>query len=466
MYLQHILHFGIVCLSLMGMAASPALSKQVLYKCPYLKNDAMQTTSEMRQGYNGWFFRIGDLEQHFALTKEPLHFMERLNEALNKRGSSLVFLSVPSRGMVGRHYLTQNEPEFERFEYERALKSYEERLQQLRERGILAPNMITLTSDPSKMPDSNPYFFKRDHHWRPEGSRHAARTLATALENEEKFKNIKKADYTTFVESDDEMEAEMALESQRLCLSDIPSEPFKRYRTQLDLGKGSDALFGEISESDPVVLIGSSYSAMPEFNFDGFLMEHTGLEIANRAISAGQLFNAITSYTSSPQFHEENPPFIIWEAPSVYDLNVDSFFAFRQIVPAVHGPCSGPNKLAETELKLDGKGTYNLLDIDAAKKVSGNNYYFFIQSSNKGFAKFTLLLDYDDGDGEWFPIDRTQHFENSGWYFVELDEDIESNLVKANLESLSDMNTSLKVSLCRVPEPAQMANQPTPTQEG
>ena len=58
-------------------------------------------------------------------------------------------------------------------------------------------------------------------------------------------------------------------------------------------------------------------------------------------------------------------------------------------------------------------------------------------------------LDYDNEDGEWFLVDRSQHFNNAGWFFIEIDDEIEGSLVKITLDELPALTTTLYARLCK-----------------
>ncbi len=435
---------------------SVASADQVLYQCPDLANAQKRTMAEMTQGMNGWFFRIsGDLKEDYDLMPEAARYMTRLAEAMKVRGTQMVFLSVPPRGIAGQAFFDDTQPAQSNYAVKEVETSYQEMLAKLRATGMLVPDLMKLSTD---APDTKtPFFFKRDHHWTPFGARQAAEAIAAALKDDPAYKALKPATYQTTETGKLEMRHTMANEIQRLCSSQIPSEPYPEFETRLQAaaGSGEDALFGDSAGADPTVLVGSSFSAQANFNFDGFLSEATGMEIANYALSAGLLFNAIVSYTASPDFAGANPPFLIWEAPGIYDLNQNSTPFFRQILPAIAGDCGPEKAIASGTLDVK-KGEGGLLfPLDPAQKISGSHYYIYVESSNRGLAKFTLQLDYDDGDGEWFQVDRSEHFNNTGRFFVELDDEISSNLKEVHIQQLSNVNTSLTARLCTTSTPTK-----------
>ena len=430
------------------LASSPMQALAGEFTCPDLGNKDKQTINEMVQGKEGWFFRLaGDLETEFQLRQEARGYLTRLQQGLAKRGTQTVFLSVPPRGVSAYQLLDKDDPRQARYDGKTTGDAYGALLTDIRETGMIVPDLREASlATPG---EARSFFFRRDHHWTPEGARAAAKALKTTLTDLPAYQALKPKTYETKTIGKEEMKHTMALELQRLCTSDIPGEPFTLYETQL-VASGADALFGDAGgENKSSVLVGSSFSDKKEFNFDGFIAQETGLDIANFALSAGLLFNALVSYTSSPQFDKMKPPFLIWEAPGNYDLNKDTSKFFRQIIPATHGICDKKHAIATAEMQVTaGKGG-PLLKLDAAKKVSGHSYYIVLTSSNNGMAKFTLQMDYDDGDGEWFTVDRSEFFKNHGRFFVELTDEIESALTSVTIEGMDNLNTNLTARVCK-----------------
>lgn len=430
--------------------AHAASAESILFKCPDLANKEKQTIAEMTQGFDGFFFRIsGDMRQDYAIMPEAQEYFERMAKALANRGTQLVFISVPSRGIAGQAFLDKSQLPQKEFDAKATENSYLDMLDRIRKVGVQIPSLVDISHD--EPGTSEPYFFKRDHHWTSWGAQKSAQVIAEMIKKHPNYKKVKPLEYETSVTSEAQMKHTMAEEIQRLCTDEIPAEPFPVSTTRLNASTGEDALFGDSGGGvDSSVLVGSSFSATENFNFDGFLADATGLEIANYAISAGLLFNSIVSYTSSPDFVKTHPPFLFWEAPGIYDLNKDTSKFFRQIIPAIHGDCGEGKAVASGKLQIENGRGGILLQADTARKIFGKNYYLFLESSSRALAKFTLELDYEDGDGEWFTVDRSEHFNNTGRFFVELIDEIESPLVKVTLEQPSNVNADVTARICKI----------------
>ena len=456
---------GALPCSLYAQAAVTQEKAETTFTCPYLKDKKKQTIGEMVQGYDGWFFRLqGDLREDFDLYSEAETYMRRLVTGLKARGTSMVFLSVPSKGIVEYAHVNAHLPELRGYQVEYARASYHHFVKSLAATGLIVADVQDVL-DVHPTPQTA-FFFKRDHHWTPDGARIAATALGTAIRSTPAYHSMTPATYRTEQSGTQKMKDKMALELQRLCNTEMPPETYTTYQTILQAGnaKGEEALFGKAGGGESSVLVGSSYSAEPEFNFDGFLSEATGLPIANHAISGGLLFNALISYASSAAFEKEHPPFLIWEAPASDNLNDNPSLAFRQILPALHGECSGDNIIASaTRTMKAGVIEGPLLSFKPEQQIKGQHYYVFITNPNPSLTSFTLNADYDDGDGEWFSIDRGEYFTNTGRFFIELSNEIKSNLTSLSVERASNVNTTLQVKLCRVPDEPLSKTQPKGT---
>ena len=417
-----------------------------LYNCPDLQNKEKSSIATMTQGLDGWFFReSADLKDEYRLLGESKAYLTNLAKAFANRGTSLVVAVTPTRGIAGQAFLDKTKPAQKSFDVVMAENSFNEYIKMLNDTGVIAPNLAKPSQQ--KSADGTYFFLIRDHHWSADGAKMAALTINDAIKNNAKYKTLTKKKYTTAEAGIRTMKEIMGLELQKLCTSELPADKFMSYKTSLVDSGSADDLFGD-GGGEPSVLIGSSFSALKRFNFDGFLSEATGLEIANHALSAGGLFNAIISYTASKQFTKSKPPFLFWEVSGVEDINNDTANYFRQIIPAIYGEC-GDKAITTNKINIKNGAAQKLISASADKKISGDDYYMFLDASNRGLAKFTLQIDYDDGDGEWFTLDRSEHFKNEGRFFIELNSDIESNVTDITIDAMDNINTDLEIAICK-----------------
>lgn len=427
------------------------LAGQKEFSCPKLALREKTDYGTFLQGYNGWFFREeADFLENFNLFSEARFYMSRLEEALKRRGTTFVFMTIPPRAWVGQKYLDEEDPVMKEFSMERSKRNFQDYLKTLSGLGIVTADLSPYMDQVSK--DGEGYFYKRDHHWTPYGSELSAKAMRDAMEKIPEYTAMPKKEYTSTLKEMQEYKLAMAQHIQRICERDLPPEPLPFYVTRLKSTDSADDLFGDADTGSPTILVGTSFSAQEMFNFDGFLQQYLGIEIANFAMAGGGLYNSILSLTSAAEFEEMKPPFFIWEAPSHYDLNSNSSNAFRQIVPGVFGACKGKSVLETHTVSVGANSTTEILNLPPDKKISGANYYIYLNTPNLALAKFTLQMDYDDGDGEWFPIDRSSHFRNTGRFFVELSDEIDNGaLTSVSLINPLPVNADIEIRLCAAP---------------
>jgi alginate O-acetyltransferase complex protein AlgJ len=88
-----------------------------------------------------------------------------------------------------------------------------------------------------------------------------------------------------------------------------------------------NALFGD--QSFPVALVGTSYSANPQWNFEGFLKEALQTDILNAADEGRGPFETMKDYLEDDSFATNPPDLIVWEIPERY-LSVSYELAMKK----------------------------------------------------------------------------------------------------------------------------------------
>lgn len=449
------------CIGGIGLALSgttaPADARPA-FSCVPLESTS-DTANPMTQGLNGWFFRTNsDLEEDFYLAEETKDLFTRLVEAGQQRGITLVFVPVPPRGLLAANHLRRDAARQLRYDPAETSDTFHGFVKELRSTGLVVPDVLQAAN--RRTADAGPgFFFKRDFHWTPAGAQATARAVAEELRKLPLFGQLQTAEFSTQARSEQSLKYIMAMDIQRHCEDFLPPETFTEYETSMrepvassSAGDNAD-LFGAPAGADELVLLGTSFSDLAQFNFDGALSEHTGLAVANYSISAGGAYNAMLSYLSAPGFEEAAPALIVWEAPSYLAFNKLSPTALRQAIPAMYGDCTGTRAVASSRVKLSpGDEKPLLIDLpSAATQVSGSGYYLRLRTRNLAFARFTLRIEYEDDDFEWFTFDRTEHFDNRGQFFVEFSDDVSSAVTRVVLTRAPQTPLDLQVDVCRSP---------------
>src|SRR5690606_34278317 len=103
----------------------------------------MSSFTTLVQGQDDWLFRTDlDLMTNFSTPPEGLAQLKRLNDALKARGTQLVIVYQPTRGLVHHNRLSQNGRAA--FNFEAAASSYRKALADFHKLGIVAPDLSPL----------------------------------------------------------------------------------------------------------------------------------------------------------------------------------------------------------------------------------------------------------------------------------------------------------------------------------
>ncbi|KAF1029651.1 MAG: putative alginate O-acetylase AlgJ [Pseudomonas sp.] len=161
-------------------------------------------------------------------------------------------------------------------------------------------------------------FLRTDTHWTPDGAEVAAKQLArtiaakTLLSGEprqfvtEAQKTVPhKGDLRLFLPLDPLFENLMP-----------PKEPLQKRVTHPAQSEGDDALFADTDA--PVALVGTSYSANPNWNFVGALKQALHNDVVNYSEDGHGPIRPMLAYLKSEDFKNSPPQVLIWEFPERY----------------------------------------------------------------------------------------------------------------------------------------------------
>ena len=276
--------------------------------------DFLDNFLTLKQGNKGWLFRDEDLKTSFGPNNAGLTGLMRLKNNLEKYGTQLVMVPIPTRGIIHPEQLGALS-----YDVQQGRLTYQRFLENLRKIGIVVPKLHFLFTKPRK----NLLFFARDHHWNHNGARQIAKLTSKALVANPAYAKLTKNNFKTRYAGNQNNNGSLQRAAETICGSAYPNEIYKEYRTE------------NIDDVDPfaegqapqVVLVGTSNSnGNLHFNFDGFIRQYSHLDIINFAESGGGYGGAIKQYLTSEHFKNTPPLFIIWELPSYYSLSNGDFF--------------------------------------------------------------------------------------------------------------------------------------------
>ncbi len=160
-------------------------------------------------------------------------------------------------------------------------------------------------------------YLKTDTHWTQEGARVAAKQVAAAAHT---FNNLDLPPGT--------FESEPTAAGKRdgdlaryLPGAGVAPEPFKAWKTSATVsvaGTGSmQDLLGD-APAPAVTLVGTSYSANPSWNFDGFLKEALKSDVLNMAEEGQGPLVVMDKYLAGNGIKDSPPKLLVWEIPERY----------------------------------------------------------------------------------------------------------------------------------------------------
>lgn len=162
-----------------------------------------------------------------------------------------------------------------------------------------------------------PVFFRTDTHWTPHGANLVAQEVARSVPVVHSWEatdfQLQEADTVSFwgdlvsFVTDEDYGDLAGLEQENTRLWEA-IEPETELISDLF---GADSAF-------PVVLVGSSYSANPNWSFAEFLKAHLAVDVLNVAEEGQGPGTPMFKYLESDEFADEKPVLVIWEFPTRY----------------------------------------------------------------------------------------------------------------------------------------------------
>ncbi len=439
--------------------ASPTAAAEPHYRCDRLTAQSEHSSDQddiLSQGRDGWFFRAEntDLDEFFVLDSESLAYVARLGAVLRERGTRLVLMAVPTRALVAYDQLDAAVPLQGRYARRDALAEYRAYIAAFRKAGLdvvdLDPEMLRTRMGPA-------FYLKRDLHWTPQGAKLAAQIAAAEIDRLLGAKASEgRASYVTRQTRVEPMTGRLQTMINQFCDDAVPAQEVTVFSTEREGAAGGtgaaseQALFGDDAGGGPqVVLVGTSFSATPTFNFPGFLSQALGRSVLDYSISAGGLSTSMLSYLETSDFDRDPPDVLLWEFLGYHPFEEDGV-AFRQMIAAAAGTCTGTERLV-TEARAEVTGAGDLLTVpDGVPPVTGSGGYLALEIPDRTVRRFTLELEYADRDADIVTIDQAPPYESSSRFFLELSGDFGAPLRAVRIRGLpEDRTLAISASVCR-----------------
>lgn len=254
------------------------------------------------------FDAVANGEQNEA---DNLAIIEGVRDTLKKQGTQLVLAIVPAKTRLYPEHIGDTKPS--------ALHTdlYQQFHAQVNQAGIIAPDLLAPLQGAK---DKGQVFLRTDTHWTPMGAEVVAQQLGEAISQktplsgdpqtfvtEAKSSEPYKGDLTNFLPLD-------PLFSNLLPKpDDLQQRSTNPAQTE---GDGGDALFADNSVA--VGLVGTSYSANPNWNFAGALKQALHSDVVNYAEDGHGPILPMLKYLQTDAFKSSPPQVLIWEFPERY----------------------------------------------------------------------------------------------------------------------------------------------------
>ena len=254
-------------------------------------------------GEDGWLYSSEEWEVERA---EPaaldagINAIQQAAARLEAAGANLCIVVVPDKARMVPDHLRHTRPAAVEARYDRALTG-------LRAAGLPVEDLRPIIQT---LPASQRYM-RTDTHWTP------ATTLAVAASTCAGFADPLAADSFETVAAPAATHRGDLMSFIKLGwferFSALKPEAFTGLKTEGTNTGGGLGLFGDAP--DPIILVGTSYSAMEEWNFRGAICEATNRDVVNWSKPGQGPFVPMDAYLESADFADNPTRDVIWEIP-------------------------------------------------------------------------------------------------------------------------------------------------------
>ena len=400
------------CCALCPRAADPSA---------YAGSQYLSDFRVLMDGRDGWMFRSAmDLTTTFDITDESLHELHRLSQALHKRGTELVLVYQPPRGLMDPDKLTPEQRGA--YDFDSARRNYAAALERLRRGGDVVVAPLDQLVDENK---GYEYFFRRDHHWTPAGAEHSAKVIAETVQKLPAFAAVPRKQFATHEVGVLAKPGTLQKIAAQLCGGGYSMQYVTMYSTEQSGGDdaGGGGLLGDEAQPE-IALVGTSNSdTKGGYNFAGYLEQYLGADVVDVAISGGSFEGSLLHYLQSREFQQHPPKIVIWEMPYQNYPNSEKnpYKIFRQAVPLVTDGCRDKPALLSNQITVHA-GSNELLFNGGGRilPLVGRSAQLEFQFSDAGVKDMHAELWYFNGLRESLKLHFNQYVDNGGRFVAEL----------------------------------------------
>lgn len=243
---------------------------------------------------DGWLFTAEEFTEP-TVPRDLAAELARVTGALAEDGITLVPVIVPDKARMHAHRLKRGRSAGFEGRYATALTT-------IKEAGLIEIDLRGALQNENS-------FMRTDTHWSPEGARHAAVAIAKALGG----LKLSETKVETFATGIAPFEGDLLpfVATGRFQDRIGPAAEFiNSFETRV---APSGGLFG--TSDIPVALIGTSFSAKPEFHFEGFLKQAMQTDVLNLSRVGQGPFTPMDAYLNERSEFSSLPSVVVWEIP-------------------------------------------------------------------------------------------------------------------------------------------------------
>ncbi|HSC85156.1 MAG TPA: alginate O-acetyltransferase [Pseudomonas sp.] len=277
-------------------------------------------------GRDGWLYSdeefkpVADAKQHL---QDNLAIIRGVHDELASQDIQLVLAIIPAKSRLYPEYVGEHRITLLRQDLFSQFRG------SVRSAGIIAPDLLGPLQDGKR---HGQVFLRTDTHWTPLGAEIAAQRLGAAVQRavalqgepqdfvtEDTRRQAYKGDLTRFLPLD-------PLFEQLMPAPDNLQQRQTRPASSEVAAADDAALFAD--NALPVTLVGTSYSANPNWNFAGALREALQRDLSNHAEDGHGPILPMLKYLQSDELKNAKPQVVIWEFPERYLPMANDFSDF------------------------------------------------------------------------------------------------------------------------------------------
>ena len=283
---------------------STSYSKTLTNPCTPAQSEKTGFPLDYLVSPDGWIYRSFLFEKRPLLTTEESKFALAFNRYLLQAGSKLIILPIPNKPVITSQEILYDATQSKVY--------FLNQIQRGKRLGLDILDLLTPALENYVDPQTSMKFMvKTDFHWSSYGAKIAAKIIADDIKSTVIYQSLPKLEYKTTSYTIDRR-GNLASDLMSYCDITVMPDTYTKYNTTR-INQATD-LIGD--ESPAIAIVGTSFSALDDFNFYGFVEDFTKLDVINYSSAGGGKYNAIKDFLKVKSNIINPPPFVIWEFPN------------------------------------------------------------------------------------------------------------------------------------------------------